>query len=331
MRGFDEWFVRARASTTELQGNAVTKVFLYCDESGAKGYANQDEASPGEVGVFAGIMVPEECLATVKPTFDQIAARYRPASGKLHIADLSPEQQEAMRNELFAAIKNTKLPCFWYAIHVAGLHADHQIFSNFLKQQGEALRAARSCEEPRIKRGSPREEPASMHVELFSGLYSHLVAFLLERGRQGVDIEIMTDQVDTPLVKRFTEVAGDLLDSDPSVVKTTGYDTIEKKVATGSITTTVKRPPELDFSPLVNSLSIVTMPDSDGLVLAADVLANSLNYLFKHRDADALYGPLNCMDAVAGHPIAAHLDAFFNWGSGDCIGDGIYRHPKASA
>jgi len=71
--------------------------------------------------------------------------------------------------------------------------------------------------------------------------------------------------------------------------------------------------------------------DSDGLVLAADVLANSLNYLFKHRDADALYGPLNCMDAVAGHPIAAHLDAFFNWGSGDCIGDGIYRHPKASA
>jgi hypothetical protein len=54
-----------------------------------------------------------------------------------------------------------------------------------------------------------------------------------------------------------------------------------------------------------------TLPDSDGLVLAADVLANSLNYLFKHRDADALYGPLNCVDAVAGHPLAAHLDAFF--------------------
>lgn len=230
MRGYGEIApVRARASTTELQGNAVTKVFLYCDESGAKGYANQDEAYAGEVGVFAGIMVPEECLATVKTTFDQIAAHYAPTSGKLHIADLSPEQQGAMRNELFAAIKTTKLPCFWYAIHVAGLHAHHQRQANLLKQHGEALRAARGGAEPRIKRGSPREEPASMHVELFSGLYSHLVAFLLERGQQGVDIEIRTDQVDTPLVKSFTEVAEDLLDNDPSIATATGYDTVEKK------------------------------------------------------------------------------------------------------
>lgn len=274
-------------------------------------------------------MVPEECLATVKLAFDQIAVRYTPVSGKLHIADLAPAQQEALRNELFEVIKNTNLPCFWYAVHVAGLHSRHRIFTDILKQQGAALRAARGGAEPRIKRGSPREEAASMHVELFSGLYSHLVAFLLERGRQGVDIEIRTDQVDTPLVKSFIEVAGDLLDNDPSVATATGYDTVEKKVVTGSVTTTVQWPPELNVSPLVNSLSIVTMPDSDGFVLAADVLANSLNYLFKHRDADALYGPLNCVDAIANHPLAAHLDAFVNWGSGDCIGDGIYRHPKS--
>lgn len=86
----------------------MTKVFLYCDESGAKGYADKDEAYPGETGVFAGIMVPEECLGTVKPVFDQIAARYTPASGKLHIADLARVQQEDLRNELFEAIKKTK-------------------------------------------------------------------------------------------------------------------------------------------------------------------------------------------------------------------------------
>lgn len=72
------------------------KVFFYCDESGAKGYANQDEAFAGEIGVFAGIMVPEECLATVKQAFDQIASRYTPASGKLHIAELPREQQETI-------------------------------------------------------------------------------------------------------------------------------------------------------------------------------------------------------------------------------------------
>ncbi|WP_186011073.1 hypothetical protein [Burkholderia gladioli] len=306
----------------------MTKVFLYCDESGAKGYADQDEAYPGEIGVFAGIMVPEERLAMAKPAFDQVASRYTPASGKLHIADLAPGQQEAMRNELFAVIKNTNLPCFWYSIHVAGLHAHHQTLTNLLKQQREAFRTARGEAEPRIKGRSPREEPESMHVQLFSGLYSHLVAFLVERGRQGIDVEIRTDQVDTPLVKRFTEVAEELLDNDPTVATTTGFDTIEKKVVTGSVTTTVRWPSDLDFSPLVNSLSIDTVPDSDGLVLAADVLANSLNYLFKHRDADALYGPLNCKDAVAKHPLAAQLDTFINWGSGDIVGDGIYRHPK---
>lgn len=308
----------------------MTSVFLYCDESGAKGYASQDEAYPGEVGVFAGVLVPEECLATVKPTFDQIAARYRPGSGKLHIADLTSEQQGAIRDELFAEIQKTKLPCFWYAIHVAGLHTHHQANSTLLKQQSKALSASRGGEEPRIKRGSPREEPMSMHVELFSGLYSHIVAFLLERGRKGVNIEIRTDQVDTPLVKRFTNVTDELLDNDSSIAKATGFDTVAKKVVTGSVTITVKWPPELDLSPLVNSLTIVTVPDSDGLVLVADVLANSLNHLFKNRNTDALYGPLNSMDAVAGHPLAAHLDSFNNWGNGDCIGDVLYRHPKAN-
>jgi hypothetical protein len=40
-------------------GEPITHVILACDESGAKGYADGDEQSPGEVGVFAGIMVPE--------------------------------------------------------------------------------------------------------------------------------------------------------------------------------------------------------------------------------------------------------------------------------
>lgn len=307
----------------------MTKVFLYCDESGAKGYANQDETYPGEVGVFAGIMIPEECITTAKSTFDQLAARHMQISGKLHIADLSPEQQERLRNELFAEIRRNKFPCFWYAIHVSGLHAHHSTQAAFWKQSAEELRLARGENDPRVKKGSPREEPASMHVELFSGLYSHLVAFLVERGQVGVDIEIRTDQVDTPIMKRFEEVAADLLDNEPRVSTTSGFDTVEKKVLRGSVTSTVQWPPELDLSPVVKSLSIETVPHSDGLVLAADVLANSLNYLFKNRALDTLYSPLNCRDAVEHHPLAEHLDAYMTWGSGDLIGDGIYKHPKA--
>ncbi len=70
--------------------------------------------------------------------------------------------------------------------------------------------------------------------------------------------------------------------------------------------------------------------EGDGLVLAADVLANSLNHLFKNRPRSELYGDLNRPEAVAHHPVAKNLDAFKNWGSGDLVGDRLYRHPKAS-
>src|SRR4030088_1504695 len=93
-------------------------VVLACDESGAKGYADQDETFPGEVGVFAGILIPQqEREEQVRPIFQALCVSYRPASGKLHIADLPPEQQEALRADVFAAIKQAGLPCFWYAIH----------------------------------------------------------------------------------------------------------------------------------------------------------------------------------------------------------------------
>lgn len=306
----------------------MSRVFFYCDESGAKGYANKGESFQGEVGVFAGILVPGEYLAAVQSGFDEIASRYTPASGKLHIADLRPDQQRALREEIFSAIRNAKLPCFWYAIHVAGLHDFHESQKALKAKLDEESKLARGGAEPRIKGGSPRDKPANMHVELFNGLYAHLVAFLAERNRHSVDVEIRTDQVDAPIRTRFEEVAEELLNNDPVISERTGFDTVEKVVVSRSLSVGWDWPPELDFSPTVRSLSIAIVPGSDGFVLAADVLANSLNHLFQNRDVSAMFGPLNCRDAVANHPLADHLDAFWNWGAGDCIGDGLYRHPK---
>ncbi|PLZ02470.1 hypothetical protein CY652_10105 [Burkholderia sp. WAC0059] len=307
----------------------MAKVFLYSDESGSKGYADRGEAYPGEVGVFAGILVPESEIGKVKPAFDSIAQKYAPSSGKLHIADLDTDQQQALREELYAAIRQYWLPCFWYAIHVEGFHQFHMDQQLALQQSAAAIKAARGDAEPRVKRGSPRVDVPSMHVALFSGLYSHLVAFLLERKQNRVDVEIRTDQVDTPIVKQFEQVAKELLNDDPEVIKTKGFDTLTKQVVKGSITTSVQWPDELKISPVVKGLSIETVPDSDGLVLAADVLANSLLYLFKNRDAVELYAPLNRQTAIASHPLAQRLDAFYNWGSDDLVGDRLYRHPLA--
>ncbi len=305
------------------------KIVFYCDEAGAKAFADQDEAYAGEVGVFAGILVPEEELAAASARFDAVAARYRPTTGKLHIADLPNLQKEALRSDVYREILQSQLPCFWYAIHSAGLHADYRRVRELMKDSDEAFKAARRGTPARVKMGSPRDKPASMHVELFSGLYSHVVAFLMERGVKEAEIEVRTDRIDSPIVKEFEEVAHMLMSDavDESLAK--GFDTFEKKVVARKISICVRYSADAPTLPIVRQLSIDPVLAEDGLVLAADVLANSLNYHFKSRPAAERYMPLNRPEAVATHPLATHLDAFLNWGTGDLLGDGLYRHPSA--
>lgn len=304
----------------------ITKIVFACDESGAKGYADQAEAYPGEVGVFAGILVPEECEAAVRQDFQVILDKFKPQTGKLHIADLSPDQQDVLRRDVYAAIRKFNLPCFWYAIHVEGLR------DKYLTQQrilGVAKKTAlTAASEPRIKRGSPRNIPPSMHEELFSGLYSHLIAFLEERDWKEVSIEVRTDQIDSPIVKNFEQFAKQLLSDDPFLKAVKGWDTVTKQVVEGIIEVDVKLPPSMQIEVVVTKLTINAVREGDGYVLAADVLANSLNYLFKNRSPADLYKPLNYPQAIAEHPIAHNLAAFIDWGSGDLVGDRLYSHPK---
>jgi hypothetical protein len=302
-------------------------VVLACDESGAKGYANNDEAWPGEVGVFAGILIPQqEREAEARPKFQAIYDRYKPPSGKLHIADLSQGDQQFLRNDVFTAVRELGLPCFWYAIHVAGLHDWYKAQKALLNSAREEAKVARKAP-PVVKRGSPRQYVPSMHVELFKGLYGHLVAFLAERDCIETEVEIRTDQVDSPLVKEFEHVAKRLISEDPVLKKVTGWNTITEQVVEGTIEVSVEYPPEFRFEGTIKSLIINTISKEDVYVLAADVLANSLNYMFKNRSQNELYRPLNRPSAVERHPLADVLNTFFDWGSGDLVGDRLYSHP----
>ncbi|NOG73937.1 hypothetical protein [Roseicella sp. DB1501] len=300
-----------------------TRVIFACDESGAKGYANQDEQYTGEVGVFAGILIPEDCVPEKLPPFQKLITKYTPSSGKLHIADLPDAQKDALRRDTYAAIQDSGLPCFWYAIHVAGFRRQYKEEQQLLD---EARKATASST---VKRGSSRSNPASMHQALFTGLYSHLVAFLEERGKADVCIEIRSDQVDAPILKEFENAAIRLLSTKPLVSRSTGFDTVTRSIVRGQVSIQVNYSPELAIKSVVRELVFNPVSAGDGLVLAADVLANSLNHLFKHRPPSELYGDLNRPEAVLRHPLAKNLDAFYNWGSGDLVGDRLYRHPKA--
>jgi hypothetical protein len=298
-----------------------THVIFACDESGAKGYADQDESFPGEVGVFAGILMPQECAAQTIPFFRAVAQKYAGHSGKLHIADLDPATKESLRADVYEAIRKSQLPCFWYGIHVAGLHRWHL--------EGEGLRfSAREARRSRVKLGSPRANPVSLHVELFSGLYSRLIAFCEERGRQELHVEVRLDTVDNPIAKDFENAAKSLLGLDPKVKAYTGFDPVTNAVVKGELRSEISLPEELSINVTVRSLRLNRDTDPDGLVLAADVLANSLAHLFHTRRENELYRALNNPESVACHPLASQLDSFWNWGGGDLVGDALYAHPK---
>lgn len=188
----------------------ATKVILFCDESGAKGYADQEEATDGQVGVFADIMVSETMIPEFAARFQPIYARYKPRSRKFHIADLDGNAQQGRRADIVEAIAKHKLPCFWYAVHVAG-------FNDFHCQQRDLTERSwheQQSRNPDIRLGSFRSRNPSLHVALFQGLYFLVVAYLMERGRKRAEIDIRSDNVDAPLLREFEDAALALLSAN---------------------------------------------------------------------------------------------------------------------
>lgn len=175
----------------------MTHVVLACDESGAKGYADRNEQETGEVGVFAGILINLDRFKAVAGEFDAVAAKYV-SFNKLHITDLAPAQQQSLRQEMFSLLLHHRLPCFWEAIHVAGFHKVHRTDQSL---HDRAMAGHRS----RVKLSVRPPAPASLHVALFQGLYSRVIAFCMEPQRAHLHLQIRTDQVDSPIAKTFEQ------------------------------------------------------------------------------------------------------------------------------
>lgn len=301
------------------------KVIFACDESGAKGRANQKEQREGQVGVFAGILLDEEHLPAIKNDLEKAIEPFRKIDAKLHITDLEVSDQEALRQAVYKVITEKQLPCFWYAIHVEGYHSHHRTMEELVDAPVAAVRSA-NC---RIKVSNNRRKPESLHSELFIGLYGNMLAFIEERKPGKVDIEVRTDRVDKPIATEFRKKAERLLDNSPRTTTVKAFDSKNNEVVSSEIQFKAYWPKELEMRTKVTSLKVETVDDTDPIVVAADILANSLNYLFMNRRGEDVYKDLNRPSAISTHPLAKSLDTFQNWGGPDIIGDQMYRHPKA--
>ena len=82
--------------------------------------------SPGEIGIFAGFPVQRENLGLLAAEFKNELAEFRESTGKIHIAEVSPERQERLRQKVYTVLLRRPIFCFYEAIHVQGFHSAYK-------------------------------------------------------------------------------------------------------------------------------------------------------------------------------------------------------------
>jgi hypothetical protein len=272
-------------------------IVVFCDESGAKGYADKPERISGEIGVFAGFFVPRSHLAQLDNAFRAALSRFRAENRKLHIADVAPEQREPLRQAVYGLLLSYRIPCFYEAIHTEGFHDIH-------KRQVEALKKLISSQGASARTDRHGTKGRLLHAELFQAFYGRVLAFCAKAGKTALKIEVLVDRVDEAILKQFRADAKRLLEDQRRFEKTI-RNPVTGEMSKAKITLTlVGHPPPVT----IRECLIRSATEHDELLLATDVLANSINYYLLNRPAEEKFCPLNSREAIATHPLAPLLN-----------------------
>lgn len=296
------------------------KVYLICDESGAKGYSSVSEKYPGETGVFAGFFVNESNLENIKKETGTIASKYF-QNGKYHINNLADVKKEELRNEVFEFFKRNNLTCVYEAIHVEGFKTEYEL-RNKIKNTSKNITRSDI-------RVSNRIDPESLHEKLFQGLFAKTIAYCIDTFENNYELIILADRVDKKILKGFIKKSDEVTDFSPSEKKVTGYDTKNQRVVNGSIKISINIPESYGMSDIENtSFELILDEENNSIMLAADILANSIDYIFKSRSKEEIGKPLNDRKALQSHLLADQFYGFMNETDKAWISDIFYMHPK---
>lgn len=281
----------------------MSLVFV-CDESGAKGYADQPERFPGEVGVIAGYMLPANRLDAVAADLDAICLPFRRAGRKLHVTELGPDA-ERLRAAVYGYFLRHDIPFAYEATHAQGFFDFH--------------------------RGKPGADRESLHAEVALGAFGKAVVFAAET-EQEHSIRVITDRVDSKLMSGFFEAFDLLLSDDPVIEMYTRRDPDPAKRTKGWVSSQVAWPEGFDAASFrVGGYSVESDPTESGLTVAADVLVGGLEYHFRTRRGVRFAGPLNRVGALAGHPLERLCYGLAGPDDHPGNGDSLYRHPVEAA
>jgi hypothetical protein len=253
---------------------------LVLDESGAKGYSKNKEKYKGEVGVMAGYLYTKEETIEIEQMFSQFTTPINNAtSSKLHITDINEGDQKKLRDSIFFAIRKTKMQWFYQAVYSEGFH------------QSEFMEG----------RGGQEDGNKSLHVELFEKMLVMSLCMAHSIDNKNLKLVVMTDNVDEGTLKKFKRTAefvrNIFLQNEREIFRTVkDGDRYRKEKAYISI----KSQDMLKFE----SISIEIECNQSPLTIAADILANSVNYYLRQRQENSLGLSLNNKKAIEEHPLA---------------------------
>lgn len=295
----------------------MKNVVFILDESGSKGYSNNKENILGELGVMAGYIIPRHSLTLIKNQLDTIRANYFSA-GKVHITDLQPPQQAALRKDIFNFFIANNIPWVYEAIYVQGFF-ESSFFINNIIQQAKALRQS----DVQVQ---SREEKELLQSELFQGVFAKAVAFCSDHFGPEIELEVITDRTDDSIIEEYSRKAKDLLSiTDDKKMNVKGFDKVTKQNVEASILIKVNASEESfgDFS----GISFTISCEDSSLTLAADVLVNSVNHHLKDLQAENPGVPLNIETSIEGHLLSKSVCGLWNNKEGNYFADAIFMHP----
>jgi hypothetical protein len=290
-------------------------IVIFCDESGAKGYAEKPEQISGEIGVFAGFFIPRSLIKPVSSIFRDALSHFRSEGRKMHIAEVAPEQRGTLQQAVFDLFLTYRIPCFYEAIHSEGIHAIHQT-------QVEAVEKVLASKRSNANKSRRRIRGRLLHAELFQALYGKILAFCAKSGKTRLEVEVLVDRVDDAILEQFRIDAKRLLE-DERVVEIPFKDpTTGKRHKAKLILRLLNQPAPVSVSKCVVNLT----SEHRELLLAADVLSNSLYGHLLNRPEEMKFHPLNSREAVSTHPLAR----FLNLGQPNFdFSDSFLSHPQS--
>lgn len=296
-------------------------VYFIVDESGAKGFASNVEAEPGEFGIAAGYFVREPLLCRVRDDFHAIRAKVAGGhEGKSHVVALTSDQQKSARKLVFDYLVDRDMYCCYEAMYVQGLHATTVRVNSIPPPDVKRP--------PNVHYSEPRPDNPRLISKLFSHLFGKAMAYAIDTYGRKVTLKVIVDTTDASVLNEYREGAKQLLNVfKPKMVSRVGWNSSSKtKIVHEAEIRTKFSAPEVEK--LFSQVEFDIVCEDSGLTFAADVLVGSLRHHLMNKVKVTGPGMLNSKDAIAGHVLAHQMYGASELPSEQSLLDIMYRHPE---